>query len=458
MKKSIINMIIIAITGITVTSCQKDFLEAKPDKLLVIPTTLADLQNLLDNAEIMNQAPFLSNIASDDIYTTTAGYNGAQTLVKNSYLWKSDVYQGQAFIGDWNTPYQCVYYANLILEGAVKLDPSTAGQKEIDRIKGQALFYRSMAFFTLAQEFALAYDKNTADQELGIPVRLSSDVQQRSTRATLKQTYDQIVADLNAAAALLPATTSFHTQPVKAAAFALLARVYLVMGNYQQAQVNADACLNLKNKLLDYNSLTATATRPFPLSFKDKNDEVIYYHSVLSIAFLSNPSVTLIDSNLYNSYQPNDLRKTIFFNNKGKGIIVMKGNYTGASGLFAGLATDEILLIRAESFARQGKTSEAVNDLNTLLIKRWKTSTFTPITAANSDEALQLILTERRKELVYRNLRWSDLKRLNSDPKTAVTIKRIINGSEYLLLPNDKKYAFPLPDAETAGGLPQNPR
>ncbi len=52
-----------------------------------------------------------------------------------------------------------------------------------------------------------------------------------------------------------------------------------------------------------------------------------------------------------------------------------------------------------------------------------------------AQEALAMILAERKKELVARNLRWSDLRRLNNDPAFQVTLKQVIGQKEYMLPP-----------------------
>lgn len=89
-----------------------------------------------------------------------------------------------------------------------------------------------------------------------------------------------------------------------------------------------------------------------------------------------------------------------------------------------------------------------MKDLNNLLQTRWKVGTYINLTAANADTALGLILNERRKELCFRGLRWTDLKRLNKDDRFKVTITRSLNGQTYTLLPNSLRYVLPIDDKE----------
>jgi hypothetical protein len=138
-----------------------------------------------------------------------------------------------------------------------------------------------------------------------------------------------------------------------------------------------------------------------------------------------------------------------------------KGSYDGgATGyLFSAPAVDELYLIRAECFARADKVSSAMNDLNTLLIRRFQTGTFTGYTAGDPADALQLIVTERRKELVMRMTRWTDLRRLNKDTRFATTITRIYHGQTYRLAPTSNWYVWPIPDDEILySGITQNSR
>jgi starch-binding outer membrane protein, SusD/RagB family len=445
---------------LALVSCQKDFLNKKPDQSLLVPETLSDFQALLDNSNtIMNFTPYLSEVGSDDLYITDAGFTSQSAPNQNSYIWAEDIFEGAVSV-DWNRPYQQVFYSNIVLDGLAAFKTDASNQAQYNQIKGTALFYRAFAFYQVAQLFAAPYDAATGGQDPGIPVRLTSDVNAVSKRGTLQETYDQIILDLKESIGLLPLHASFKTRPSSTAAQAMLARVYQTMENYSAAAEYASASLQTASQLIDYNTLNAAAAKPLPASLPDGNDEVLFYSVLNSNSFISgSASLTSVDTTLYHLYDANDIRQQAFFNNKGNDVYLFKGSYTGNNLMFSGLATDEVFLIRAECYARTGNLSGALQDLNTLLSKRYKTGTFTPAAATDADSALAQILTERRKELICRNTRWTDLRRLNKDPRFAITLTRNLKGQTYSLAPKDAKYVFPIPDnVISTSGIQQNVR
>lgn len=451
---TILSLFLVFMIGFS--SCKKEFLDKKPSKSLLVPTTLTDFDALLDNNNVFNIGPELNEIASDDLYTTTAGWQGLYTPEEqNAYIFADDVYGSQTYISEWSNPYQQVFYSNVILDGLNNLSPANSSGN-YDRVKGSALFSRAFAFYNLSQLFCKPYNSKTAATDLGIPLRLTSDVNLKSVRATLQQTYDQVIADLKIAITLLPLTPKYKSRPSKTAAQGLLARIYLSMGEYVNAGTYADNCISAYSKLYDYNSLDSTSYSPFPYALPNSGDEIIYYTRLTGYGYEVS-SLTFVDSTLYRSYKNGDLRRSVFFADNGSGIFNYKGTYEGNYYFFGGIATDELYMIRAECEARAGNTSAALADLNTLLVTRWKTGTFTKFTAANADAALNLVLQERRKELIARGLRWSDLRRLNFDPRFQVTVSHPVDGVSHTLAPGDKHFVFPIPDYEIkASGIQQN--
>jgi hypothetical protein len=170
-------------------------------------------------------------------------------------------------------------------------------------------------------------------------------------------------------------------------------------------------------------------------------------------------AVAKVPLNLFQLYHENDLRKLIYFRVNPNGDIIFKGNYTGgSSGKMTSVAVDELYLIAAESYVQTGDVTKSMKMLNDLLITRWKAETFIPFMANSKEEALQLIRKERQKELLFRGIRWSDLKRYNRDGAN-ITLTRTIENKQYSLPPNDPRYAVAISEEIIKlSGMPQNHR
>jgi tetratricopeptide (TPR) repeat protein len=444
----------LAFIACILVSCSKEFLDKKSDKSLIIPKTLDDFHELLNNESVMNITPALGEISADNYYLADNSWLSLYTNTeKNAYVWAKDVYQGES-VSDWNIPYQQVFYANIILDGLDNIQRDSTNKVTWDNIKGNALFHRAFAFYNLACLFAAPYDPTTSSSDPGIPLRLHADINETVGRGTVANTYMQIINDAKQAALLLPPIPDYKTHASKAATFGLLARVYLNMGQYKEAGQYADSCLQIDDSLMNYNGINTTSRLPF----KQFNKEVIYESEIISYGIFY-PSLTAIDSTLYQSYDSTDLRKKIFFTIGRSGYPNFKGYYSGRYNLFGGIAVDEMYLVRAECYARQDKVAAALADLNKLLENRYATNNFVPLMTLSAGDALNMILKERRKELVFRELRWQDLRRLNKDPQFAITLRRQEGDQVYTLSPNSPNYVLPIPQNEiTEDNIQQNVR
>jgi tetratricopeptide (TPR) repeat protein len=433
-------------------SCKKS-LQEKPDSSLVIPKTAQEMASILDNSSVMNITPALAQISSDDYYLTSPAImlSLRNTTSKNAYSWQPEIYQGEVRIPDWVNPYRTVFYANSILDILQQQDISKDTEKQV--LKGWALFSRSYAFYSLLCIFANAYDATTPVSDLGIPLKLSANIDEQVPRSSLKECYDRIINDLILASGLLQQDIipTKRNRPSKVAAFALLARIYLSMRDYEQAGFYADKALTIYPRLTDYNTLLSSAT-----AFTYQAEETIFFTMQETAYQDITTSVTSIavDSTVVKSYGPNDLRFNVYYNR------TAAGNYTMrlTTFPFTGLANDEMYLIKAESLARRGLKDQALLILNELLRSRTKTGFFVPVTASDSDQVLEKILIERRKSLIWRSLRWTDLRRLNKEGKN-IELKRKLGDLEFTLAPNSPLYVLPIPDDEIAlSGITQNKR
>lgn len=457
MKKNIQITVLSGLLLILFAGCEK-FLDEKSDKRLSVPTTVDDFQAMLNNFGNLNN-DFLSagEVSADDYILSDADFNAlTYESDKRLYTWQPDfVTRPQSSAGDeWYNCYKSIYVCNSVLQG---LDDNNLTGATADNIKGQALVFRAARYLDGVQIWSPAYNKQTANTDLGMVLRLVPDITIPSIRSSVQQTYDLIIKDLTDAISLLPANPSSPTLPAKAAAQGLLGRTYLFMGEYGKALQNAEAALGSTNaQVIDFNTLDPNADFPIPAT-NYASPEMILWTSMFNANQLSQ-SVAKIAPALYNLYDDGDLRKLVYFGKNTDDTYFFKGTHLGYYGLTNSLTPAELLLIIAECNAHLGRLFNASEALNQLLIKRWKAGEFIPYAFTNNDAALHTILEERRKELVFRGLRWADIKRLNRDGYN-LTLTRTVDGQTFTLPPNDLRYAIAISEhvIET-GGIQQNQR
>ncbi|PTT39492.1 hypothetical protein DBR28_07300 [Chryseobacterium sp. HMWF028] len=444
-------LVILAFLSTVLCGCNR-FLDEKSDSNLATPTTLEDNQALLDRiSDVLSNFASSGMASSDEFYLSDADFDALEYQEdKRLYTWQKDYVSTNQGIGnDWFYCYKAIYISNAVLHN---LD--TYAIPGAENVRGQALALRAIRYLDAAQIWCLAYNTGTVSTDLGLPLRLDPDMNIPSVRPSVKQTYDQILKDLHEAVDLLPAKQVAATRPSKVTALGYLARAYLFMGDYEKALNYSLQALSLQNTLMDFNTLNTADSYPI----KDMNPEVLL-RATMRISGPVRFAVAKVPLSLYKSYSANDLRKSVYFRVNPNGEVLFKGNYTGGStGKMTGATIDELYLMAAESYAKNNDITNAMKMLNDLLITRWKTGTFITFTASSKEEALQLIKEERQKELLFRGLRWADIKRYNRDG-AGITLTRTVKGQTYSLTPNDLRYAIAIPeDIIKLTGMPQNPR
>lgn len=430
--------------GLAGLSCQK-YLDARSDQRLAIPSTYDDLEAILNNAFVLNVTPGVLDMASDEYYLTPDYFNALEPIERTAHVWADSGFLN----ADWNNAYKAIFAANTALAYLGKVSPRNAARENY--VRGSALFYRAWQFFQLSQVFMPVYSPATLNAP-AVPLRLTDDFNEASIRPTVADYYAQMVGDLEQAVRLLPAKGKTVEAAGQSAAHGLLARIHLVMGNYVKAGLYADSALSIQSFLIDYNILDAGSATPIA-SF---NPEVIF-QGTTTFTIIVNYYASM-DTLLLQSYAPGDLRPGIFFLDRGDGTFSFKGNYnSNFYDNFQGMAVDEMLLIKAECAARGGATVEAMTALNTLLEKRFSPG-FVPLSATTAEEALSIVLAERKKELIFRGLRWNDLRRYNRDGAN-FSLSRQIGTETYVLPPGDPRWTWLIPlDVINLSGIGQNPR
>lgn len=426
-----------------VGQCCTKFLDKKNDGTVSVPSSVSDMQSILDYRTIINlRAPTLDEASADDYVLATNTLNGMKDFQQHAYTWTLsgiDMDNSYGTRNDYSQLYDNVNYANIVIDGLQ--DKSTTEGQEV---LGQAYFLRGISFFQLMGLFAQAYVPNSTNEAPGIILKLGSSPNYVAKRSSVGESMKQVVDDLKEAAGLMWKKDVVPTRGSKCAALGYLSRVYLYMNQYDSAQKYCDFSLAMHSQLMDYNGspdITSNATVPFKIF----NSETLYYYVSSSYIFTnSSPSYAKVNPELLALYEDADLRKTLYFSGT-NGNVSFKGTYGGSKTyLFKGLAVDELYLIRAECLARNNGKEEASKCLDTLLYKRYQTGKFSGTSNLDRTELLDRILVERRKELSFRSVRWGDIKRLNVVGAN-ITLKRTTETGSYNLLANSAYYALPFP-------------
>ncbi|TYR36335.1 RagB/SusD family nutrient uptake outer membrane protein [Sphingobacterium phlebotomi] len=443
----------VLLTVLQLSACSRTFLEVKPQKQQVVVETLQDITALLDHANVMNRTDYSRLISDGDFYYTDAKVASIPEVQRNLYLWNVTIDPTNLHTASWDLPYQQIMYANIAMETLEEMSRGNDNRASWEELYGRARFFRAWAHYQLLQDFAEGYDNRRNDQ-LGIPILTKSTYPQSIERASIEDVYNFILTDLEESVLHLPERSSIKTRPSKQSGYALMARVYLNLGDFEAALLHVQYALELDKTLLDYNMLSLTDPLPFAKFNFLSHPEIIFFTSsnvpLVAIAGIEGAE------QVYSRYSDDDLRKKVFFNDER----LYTGTYSGASSYhFTGLAIDELYLIQAESLIRLDRLEEGINVMKELLSNRFVYNDVTVDIPDRMEELLYWILEERQKELVGRGTRWTDLKRINRDSETQVDLTRVYNGEQYELPANSSRYTFTIPlDEIQISGIEQNVR
>jgi len=454
--------LLITLIAASLISCSESFLEERPNSNILTPKTAEDFQRLLDNFEVIGIASVLPQLASDEYYIDSeSNWRSANTATeRHSYIWDVDVFGGEVNVEDWNAPYRTVFYANNILTEIDKNWTEGVHDSGMEDVYGQALFHRAKANYDLLKNFSVPFDPATQDSDLGIPLREDPSIDYTVERSTVKECYDHIFNDLERSLQYLKywGPLPERNRATRLATYALLSRIHLYRREYDKAEQFADSVLNRYDKLIDYNTISLTVNTPFSRT----NDELIMFGSTTSYLNASQINLTatvFVDSTLIRLYDTDDLRRSIYFIQDAEDKFRVKRGYNG-TGLtpFTGMAVDEVLLNKGECLVRRADLDNASALINKLLVTRYKRGQYSDVNFLDQEKALNFVLIERRKELVWRCLRWDDIKRLNKEG-AEIFLTRIVGENIYQLEPNSSRYVFNIPQDEiNRSGITQNLR
>ncbi|UTF94480.1 RagB/SusD family nutrient uptake outer membrane protein [Elizabethkingia anophelis] len=164
----------------------------------------------------------------------------------------------------WNNGYKAIVGANrAIIKFAEGKDVET------DQLLGENYFLRAYVYFSLVNVFGKPYNQGASN--LGVPLKLSDDVNDLPARATVGAIYDQVVKDLQKAEQLMTVDKG-NVYASKEAAQALLSRVYLYMENNDKTIEYADKVINSGK----YSLLSTTELPLYSTKTPENNQETIF--------------------------------------------------------------------------------------------------------------------------------------------------------------------------------------
>ncbi len=390
----------------------------------------------------------------------------------------------------WTKYYIALANINRLIKGASFLTPESTEVDQYNSILGQAYALRAYAHFQLQTYFSTDY---TDDSTTGvIALNFVPEIGQEVARNTNGEVFDFINSDLVLANSLLSDDTSDPTFINKDFVTALRARMALYREDYTLASTLASSLLT--NYPLANSSV-------FPnIWTDDSNGEIIFKLERVEndpysgqglagggtagslFAFgnstLSGSPFMEMDRNLYNSFDPADVRLSTYIDPsslidtdyqnsidyKNTDVLVIR-KYPGSGGInllndLKIFRSSEMLFIMAEAEAANNQLGNVAT-----LIKQLRDSRFTtpqPLpTYADQTAAFADILDERRKELALEGHRWVDIKRIGS--KAGKTLEREpLDCAEVgvcTMSNTDKRFTMPIPLAELDVNslLTQNP-
>ncbi len=498
MKKLNIIYLLSIIIGLCFSSC-KDYLEETSQDLSYV-NGFDDLDEILLGEVYLKRTtttgindpsgtylPYVHFMADELDQITDAAFQNGLYLYPNSavelfgyYTWQLQVSLGMDGskvyddASDWTRIYKSIVSANVVLDELAKLKINDEDDKaQANSIKGEALFNRAADFFLLVNLYGDAYQAELAEQTLGIPLKLTSYAEiGEFTRANIKDVYAQIISDLNSAEEALRDISQQSVYRISHAGVCLfLSRVYLYMQDYNNAIVWAQKCIDEAPEVEDLNSFSTNL-------FSEKNRSILFTMGGNIIAeniYEYNPwgdgpqlgtGQFIVSSELYNSFDENDLRKTNFFHvtDMYPGIPFYDKQYSNGMSSYTELSdcftlrTAEAWLNLAEAYAVKGETTNAQGAIESLLKNRIETSGFESVTQTGA-ELVYFIREERRKELCMEGHRWFDLRRYQANtayPQTKTIYSTAVVRLDYDLSrvdyykldPNDPAWTLPLPVAE----------
>jgi starch-binding outer membrane protein, SusD/RagB family len=480
MKLKIKFMLPLLVAVMAAPSCKRELLSASPTTQILEADVFNTPERILGqingiysaakSGQYLGGRYIVYNEIRGDEYLNrlTNGVTGLQT-------WNHTLGTNTAEVVNlWNAVYFMINSCNLFLDGMTAKGDAVVGDALSKNYRGEARFMRALGYFHLLMLYARPY-ADAAGAKDGLPIRLTGNKGPGPNdlkRATVAETYAQILADLDYAETNLPLTWGGTLNVVRAhrnTAIALKTRVYLHMGNWAKVIQEADKIVSASAPFkastgvpheLDPDILTVfkSYTRPesiFSMPFTANNlpgvQNSLAHYFTPSLTDFASPaagngeySIKLTGGIVADaSWGATDKRRQFIYDPPNPAPVndrYMVKYPTGPvqTDYLPVIRYAEVLLNLAEALVRNTNTvdSRAVALLNAVRQRSDPGVTFTVAGFANPQALIDAILKERRIELLGEGFRSPDLLRL-LQPLPA-------KGSVNAIQPTQSEYIWPI--------------
>lgn len=493
MKKNLLYTFLLAL-ALSVSSC----LDKYPENAILADDAITTIDEA-DQAVIGIYSSFLSgalysgyltllpDIQTDLVYAI----NGYTNTYGDIWRWNDILATNSQIESVYAALYTVIGRCNFLLDNAENMRKKMTDDDALDRLDvycGEAYFARALAYSELIKQFCKAYESDAdAQNELGVVLRTHYYSDEPIKRASLYDSYQQVLSDLELAEKALALgddydiavdgymynSTYFNEYTV----CALRARIALYMKKYDEA-------IKYSTKVIDSGHyFLSSATQLYDSQYSyyqymwtsDNSTEVIWKIGFTSTSYGGALGQVFFNYD-YNSMKPdyvpaqwvlslydsNDLRYSTFFQTFTTGHThgltwPLLAKYWGNEGLYNEaqllhvsmpkvFRLSEQYLIRAEAYVMNEDFAKAGKDITTLRKARY--STYGTSTAISKDNAMKIVEEERVKELFMEGFRLMDLKRWHKGFERTPQEQSLENGSSLVVEKDDPLFVWPIPQHE----------
>ncbi len=353
---------------------------------------------------------------------------------------------------------QCYAYINRWNMVLTLIDDSEGDASTKQLAKAEAKVLRAFDYFLLINVYAKSYDPATAATDGGVVIMDKYDLEAKRPKSTVAEVYQFIQQNIDEALPYLQEKPLDAYHPSLAFAYALKTKVHLFKREYTDAKAAAQKSLGYNGQIFDLVKYTVQGgPNVLPVTAAD-NPEVLNYAYMTGYNEMNFAYTYLISPELKSLFNTTDARYNLFFTtgpssfiDAGSGTAYWNVPYTKFFYPTVGMKTTEVYLMLAECYAREGRLSDAISIINNLRSKRITNAAQAQLATPTTTKAtMDIIIQERRKELMFGVNRFFDLKRFNLEPDYAKTLTRTfpivtktVPQQTYTLKPNSRMYIIP---------------